>query len=557
MARVSRKQRDAAPNFRCGGNENIYNTAIYVRLSVLDSGKKDSESIYNQREMLERYIAEHPDLILKDVFTDNGESGVDFSRPAWNELMRKCKAGKINCIIIKDLSRLGRNYIETGEYLEKILPFLGVRLIAINDNYDSSTLSNNERIATNLKNLINDIYAKDISRKSSAALRMKQKQGAFIGSYAKYGYLKNPNNKNKLIIDPETAPIVRQMYEWKADGVGNAQICRRLSEMGIPPPNKYRLLKGIVKDTRYADNEWTSKIIKRILTSQVYLGHMVQGRENGALFEGGSSKEIIPIVYNTHEPIVSQDLFNRANAVIETRSAQSKENRGKYADLDKDKQDLLLKDLLFCVDCGKPLIRYKKVDSRYNRVYRTYQCPTHNELMTCSHKYIHEKELYNAVFMAIRIEIQKFANIREVQKIINRENNQKSKLSGYEAEIEAIEQELRRISSLRQGIYEEYATKQLTKEEYQFAVGKYTADTERLNTRLKSVKSERAKYKKNLTTANKRLTTFSKFIGEQELTAELAQNMIERVEVSDYNKVAITFKFRDEYEEVIKLAEVS
>ncbi|MDR2532388.1 MAG: recombinase family protein [Oscillospiraceae bacterium] len=555
MARVSRKPEvlaKIAPEVVPA----TYNTAIYVRLSVLDSGKKESESIYNQREMLERYIAERPDLILKDVFTDNGESGVDFARPAWNELIRKCKSGKVNCIIIKDLSRLGRNYIETGEYLEKILPFLGVRLIAINDNYDSLNLSSNERIATNLKNLINDIYAKDISRKSSAALRMKQKQGAFIGSYAKYGYLKDPNNKNKLVIDHETAPIVVQMYEWKADGVGNAQICRRLNEMRIPPPNKYRLLKGIVKSQNYADNEWTSKIIKRILTSQVYLGHMVQGRENGALFEGGSSKEIIPIVYNTHEPIVSQDLFDRANAIIETRSVQSKDNRGKYADLD-NKPDLLLKDLLFCADCGKLLIRYKKVDSRYNRVYRTYQCPTHNELMTCSHKYIHEKDLYDAVYMAIRIEIQKFANIREVQKKINRENSQKSRLSGYEAEIESIERELRRISSLRQAIYEEYATKQLTKEEYQFAVGKYTADTERLNTRLKFAKSEKAKYKKNLTTVNKWLTTFTKFIGEQELTAELAQTMVERVEISDYNKVAITFKFRDEYEEVIKLAEVS
>jgi isocitrate/isopropylmalate dehydrogenase len=177
--------------------------------------------------------------------------------------------------------------------------------------------------------------------------------------------------------------------------------------------------------------------------------------------------------------------------------------------------------------------------------------------MTCSHKYIHEKDLYNAVYMAIRIEIQKFANIREVQRKISRENSQKSKLSGYEAEIVAIERELRRISSLRQAIYEEYASKQLTKEEYQFAVGKYTADTERLNTRLKLTKSEKSKYKKNLTTANKWLTIFTRFIGEQELTAELAQSMIERVEVSERDKVMITFKFRDEYEEVIKLAEVS
>ena len=244
MARKSRKA-DAVIQAVPEICEVMYNTGLYIRLSVMDSGRKDGESIVNQREMLERYIAERPELALKGVFVDNGATGVDFLRPAWNDLMRECRAGKINCIIIKDLSRLGRNYIETGEYLEKILPLLNIRLISINDAYDSLNLTNGERLVSNLKNLVNDLYAKDISRKSSAALRIKQKQGAFIGTYASYGYLKDPCDKNKIVVDPETAPIVRQIFGWKADGVGSAQICRRLIEAGIPAPNKYRLEKSV------------------------------------------------------------------------------------------------------------------------------------------------------------------------------------------------------------------------------------------------------------------------------------------------------------------------
>ena len=187
MARTSRKQAALQP-VQSESTVHIYDTAIYARLSVMDSGRSESESIANQHELLNHYIAEHPELALKQTFIDNGKTGTNFDRPAWNDLVREGSKGNINCIIVKDLSRIGRNYIETGDYLERIFPMLGIRVIAVNDGYDSLNLTNGERLVTGLKNLVNDIYAKDISRKVIAAMHTKQKNGEFLGGYAAYGY---------------------------------------------------------------------------------------------------------------------------------------------------------------------------------------------------------------------------------------------------------------------------------------------------------------------------------------------------------------------------------
>jgi len=241
-----------------------YSTAIYLRLSV------KNESLLNQQQLLEQYLTNHPEFTLRKIFTDNGETGTNFKRPAWNALIQECKHGNINCIIIKDLSRLGRNYIETGDYLERVLPTLGVRLIAVSDGYDSQNLTNNARLISNIKNLVNDFYAKDISRKVIAAIRTKQKRGQFVGSLPPYGYSKEPGGK--LIINPDTAPIVRRIFEMKAAGLGNALICKKLNSENIPCPNRYRYLTGQAQSNKYENTIWIASTIAAILQNPAYHG---------------------------------------------------------------------------------------------------------------------------------------------------------------------------------------------------------------------------------------------------------------------------------------------
>jgi DNA invertase Pin-like site-specific DNA recombinase len=289
-----------------------YNTALYVRLSVFETG----DSIVNQEELLRNYVKNHAELALKRAFADNGETGMSFDRPAWNDLMRECRQGNINCIVVKDLSRLGRNFIETGDYMERILPTLGVRLIAVNDHYDSLNISTNERLVSGLKNLINDIYARDISRKVCAVMHAKQKNGEFVGATACYGYLKDRHDNNKIVVNPETAPVVQQIFRWKAEGMGNGAICEILNAQGVPSPYKYKYQRGIMKNPKFNNSIWIPETVSKMLRNTMYLGHMSQRKK--------SKRENWIIVKNTHEPIISQELFDAAEAVLAERTAQAR-----------------------------------------------------------------------------------------------------------------------------------------------------------------------------------------------------------------------------------------
>lgn len=289
-----------------------YSAAVYARLSVADNrDNEDGDSLENQIRMIERYIQARPDFRLIGVYADNGKSGVSYERPAFGKLMNDIKAGKINCVVVKDLSRLGRNYIETGEYLERIFPGLGIRFIAINDRYDNIELTAGQMLTAGMKNLINDIYAKDISRKSSTALRIKQKKGEFIGSYAAYGYMKSKENKNKIVIDDEAAQVVRDIFRWKAEGESNAQICHRLNETGITSPCKYRYEKGILKSDKYAETRWRNETLKVILRNPVYIGHMAQGKNNFVIAE------------NTHEPLIDKEIFIAVQMVSDGKRVET------------------------------------------------------------------------------------------------------------------------------------------------------------------------------------------------------------------------------------------
>jgi len=281
-----------------------------------------------------------------------------------------------------------------------------------------------------------------------------------------------------------------------------------------------------------------------------YLGHLEQGRKRGALYEDGGTHKIIDssewtVVPNNHEPIISQELFDRANSVITARTAEYKSRAGKYSEYEKP--DILLADLVFCADCGKPLFRYKQVKSKYNRVYWTYQCRSHNTLLNCPHKYIHEKDLYSAVYESIRVEIERCCAIMQIVDKLNRESSHKVKLTRFDTEIEEAQRELRRIDSLRQAIYENYASKIITLSEYQYATEKYTSDTEKQRERLRIAEREKTAYAQKATPENKWLAAFTKFADEKELTADLAKAMIERIEVSNRDVVEVGFKFRDEY----------
>jgi len=297
-----------------------FSGALYIRLSKEDGGKQNQNTVENQQAVLTEFIEGQSDIQVYRVYIDNGFSGTDFERPAFQEMMEDAGEGRINCIIVKDLSRFGRNYLEIGNYLENIFPFLNLRFISVTDCFDTFSHDSFENgITIPLKNFINDIYAKDISRKICSALDVEKREGRYGGGVAPYGYRKSKTEKGRYEIDEEAAEVVKYIYQLRMQGYGYCGIADILNKKGIKSPGVYRLEKGIVKNGRMGDGHWKRYAVRDMLHDQVYLGNMVRGKTRSALYKG-EKRHPIPksewvVVPQTHAPIISREVFDAVQRV--------------------------------------------------------------------------------------------------------------------------------------------------------------------------------------------------------------------------------------------------
>lgn len=299
----------------------FWKAALYIRLSREDGDKEESDSVLSQRDLLESFAAGQEDLVKAGVYVDDGYTGTDFERPAFQRMLREIKAGKIDCVIVKDLSRFGRNYVHSGKYLEEVFPSLGVRFIAVNDNIDSyQNPSSMDTILVPFKNIINDEYSRDISRKVRSSLDTKRKKGEFIGSFAPYGYQKSPENKNKLIPDPEAADVVKEIFSLFLSGQSIDGIVRKLNAAEVPNPSAYKQRQGLSYRRQSGSSLWEHSSVRRILKNRVYLGELVQGKRRVKSYKIHRA-EALPeeswiVAGNTHEGIVSPSDFAKAQKLL-------------------------------------------------------------------------------------------------------------------------------------------------------------------------------------------------------------------------------------------------
>lgn len=309
---------------------------------------------YTDMNAKEAYLALCPDIEVTEVYTDNGISGRTFERTGFQKMLEDIELGKINCVIVKDLSRLGRNAIDTGYYIEKYFPLHQVRFIAVNDQYDSEDSSNSAaHMIVPLKNMVNEAYAADISRKVRSQQRQAMQEGQFVGSRPPYGYLKDPNNCHKLVVNPDTAPVVKQIFQWTAEGISVSEITKRLAEKGVPTPGKYAESIGLLSHPRLVGSgRWDARIVERIISNQVYTGCMVQGKTKvlGHTQVNVTQNEWVTVC-NTHEPLISRELFEKAQSA-------RKHNAEKYTRPAKESYSPnILRGRVFCGHCGKNLHR--------------------------------------------------------------------------------------------------------------------------------------------------------------------------------------------------------
>ena len=548
---MGRKTRTATASAVTGSSvvPALWHAAIYVRLSVLDNGKPDGESLESQIRFLEQYMDTHPELSRVGLYQDNGFTGTNFSRPGWEALMADAYTGRINCIVVKDLSRVGRNYIEVGAFLERDCPRLGIRLISVNDGYDSTSQNAAEELSVALKNIFNDYYARDISRKVCTALSAKRQRGDFVGGYAPYGYQKDPLNKNHLIVDPEAAEVVRRLFRLRADGMGFGTLLRLLNNEGVPCPGRYRYEHGIFtnKNKNGPSMIWGRHMLKIILENPVYLGHLVQGKCRASLYEGipehKADESEWDIVLNTHEAIIDEELFRRVQAVAAQRKTEYYENYGRYAALPKEENPY--RKRLVCADCGRQMKLVRHFSNDGKQVYYSYECASYTEAGAggCTKKSIRSYKVDETVLAVMAAQIKLFLDCDRTLAALKEKASSKNIYEAREA-VRAAEKELDRKIALIASCYTDWKDGLLTEQEYGIMREKYQADAEALRSKIDQRKAscmeltaetvERTRYWRELIRAHRSV---------KKATPELVDAFIREIRLHEDGSLRISFSF--------------
>lgn len=457
----------------------------------------------------------------------------------------------------EDLSRFGRDFLETGNFLEKVLPFMGVRFISVNDNYDSIRADSGEAMTIALKNLMNDIYAKDISQKVYSALDTKKRSGEFIGNFAAYGYVKSPENRHKLAVDPDAAKVVQRIFQMKKDGMSNAAIARTLTVEQIPNPNYHRYLQGVVFTKRFSENSpWQTQTVKHILENPVYLGHMVQGKKITKLHAGQKQKIMPPsewiIVPNTHEAIIEQELFDAVQAILKTKHEEYHSRLGKYAHFDSEN---IFEGLVVCACCQHNMTRYKSVYNKGRTVAYHFICPRHAMLLDAGCPNVgglRENDLKAAVYEVLRFQMAMLTDAEAVIQRVSRSSAARSRRTALDNEIVSVQGRLKKLDSLRQTLFESCVDGIVTQADYLFGKSRYEEEARQLEGRLQNIQAEKYALPEANPKQNKWFAAFTKFRDEKELSREMLLALVEKIYVNEDKQVHIVLNYQDEMKKLFQ-----
>ncbi len=527
-----------------------YRADGYLRLSYTADGSTESDSIANQRKLIQDFVSGQPDIELVSERVDDGYSGVLFDRPAFQEMMNDIVSGKINCVIVKDLSRLGREYIETGRYLKQIFPKYGVRFISINDGIDTAHERTGDDLNVSLKNLLNDTYCHDISVKTRSALESKRKNGDYVGACPVYGYRKDPANKNHLVIDEDAAHVVREIYRRRIDGASAQKIAGELNERGVLSPLAYKISRGLPHPTGGAadspEAKWSAKAVIRILADETYTGVLVQGRQETY---NHKLKNLVQKpakdwtrVENAHDPIISCTDFE---AVAELMRRDMRCGR------DSEKHDLF-SGYLFCGDCQNTMIR--KTQRAKGKAYVYYNCSHNKRTHECSPHSFSEAKLAEIVFHAIHDQIEVVLHLDKVLRFIDSLPQRDRKVFSYEAQMTRLEEEIQRYKKLELGLYENFVEGIINKAEYTDFRENYRGLIEEKQEAVKRLKREQQDAAAMGSQNRAWVQVFAQYENVQELDRRLLLALVDRILIYEDKKVEIVFRYRDEFARAMETA---
>ncbi len=517
-------------------NEKQLKTALYIRLSREDGDKAESLSVANQRMQLMEFVNSHADLYPYDTYIDDGYTGTDFNRPAFRRMLEDIEAGNIQCVLVKDLSRLGRNMPEVSKYTGEYFPYKKVRFIAINDLVDRDYLDIDpgEDMLIDFKNMCNGFYPKDISQKVRSTFRSKQNSGQFIGAFASYGYVKSAADHNKLEIDSCAAAVVRRIFDMYSKGIGQNTIARILNEEGVPCPSEYKKQCGLnyhnsnrLEGTSY----WTYSTIRNILRNEIYTGNMVQNKSFRYMCKKNAislPREKWIVVENTHTPVIDRETWDKVQNLLKRNTRQTGLTNNVH----------LFAGYLKCGDCGRAMVKIRRKGKilfncgSYNRYGKEF-CTMHS---------ITEEELEEIILDDLNLIIR---SVQDIERIVREENQRQNKarfdssrdISRYQAEIDLLKKR-------KEHAYEDYADGLITREEYRQYRDKYERQIEAAGAEIE----KRNRLKARMPDHNpwmERLLSHRKL---DHLDRDIVVEMLSMIYVYEDNTIKIVYNFSEELE---------
>ena len=561
MARKSRKAQ-AKPVAEVKKEAAALSTAIYARLSVENSGKDDDgNSLQNQIAVCEDYLDGCPYLRLTEVYSDNGRTGTVFDRPAWNRLMEDVRTGKVQCIVVRDLSRFGRDYVETGNYLEKIFPALGTRFISVKENFDNFTCGGSmESLSVSLQNLVNAIYSRDISKKVSTALRAQMETGSFRNRNLPYGYLWN-EDKTAYVVDEEAAAIVQQIFEWKRQAVSVYTIIERLKADGVESPERHKRRVGTRNGDNIQGEGWCPSTIRGILQNRAYIGEMICGKSETALYKGLkkrlTEKDNWIVVSDAHPPIISIADFEAVERQMQEDSSHRAATMEWSAYIRAGMIDLF-DGKIFCADCKKRMYYKRQRIQCKGVVFRgVYECSTHMRRGhgTCFKHAIRQDALNEKVFNIIQDQLWVALDYEKLLKTMRGGAGEASIREKHKAAVSSIKLRLNALKKKRAGLYESYVEGILNEEEYAFAKQTYEEQYEALSRLLDEAVERRERFLESISPDNKWLTMMRGVAGMTGLTQELVDAMIEKVLVYGEGRIEVVLNYNDVFSAMCECVE--
>ena len=553
MARTKNRgyQQTLAPTYTA----RLWKMGGYIRLSredlqKINRGLDDSNSVKNQRDILNDFHFNHAEEFESYTeYVDDGHTGTDTERESFQRLLGDVMSGKINCVVVKDLSRFARNYSDAGSLIDNLFVQMGVRFISLAEGVDSYLNPDSvNSIIVPITNVMNDQYCYQTSKKIRQVFDYKRRNGQYIGSFAPYGYIKDPKDKHQLIVDPEAAETVKKIYEMCLQGTAKLQIVMYLNDHGIPSPTAYRKLKGLPYSPAISDAPmWGNKIITDILRNPIYTGDLVQGRRRVKSYkvhqiEAVPEEEWVRVP-DTHEAIITHETFDRVQELLkrDTRTAPKK------------RELHLFSGFLRCADCGKAVTRSQSGKNIY------YSCSTYKKRSrtACSMHSIKHNRLEAAVLFAIQYQVNTAVSYSEMIARINSAPLKKSQSHRLNDQIAAKEKELTKITRYKQSLYQDWKDGEISQQEYREMKADYERQAAGLSDLLARLTAERKQLSNGVDQQHPALVAFAKYQNIEKLTREILIELVDHIKVYENGNISVHFKFADEFRRIAEYIEIN